>query len=294
VFPRQPHRQPPSRRASNRLAACATALAAIGLAVGCGPGPAGTAGPCTAVVSSFSGQPAAAAAAPCPRPTVPRACLPTPGARRLGTVLLIHGGGWVFGSPDMLSAQCRRLAVAGFRALRPAYPLGDIRAAFAAMRALAGAERRAGHRPLYAAGISAGGAMAVMLAAEGRVDGAYAWAPPTDLVLWASVPGVNLSAAGAASLAVRRQCSPARNLTARRAPLLVEHAPADALVPFAQSQQLLGLYGPAMTLRARPDASWGAFSGHGGDGRPAGSGTGTCMLSWLVSQARHAAARPAA
>lgn len=273
-----------ARLAGRWLAACGVALAAVALGAGCAAGPAD---PCAEAAGVAS--PPAAAAAPCPAPPAPRACLPPAGTRRLGTVILIHGGGWVFGSPDMLSVQCRRLAAAGFRALRPAYPLGNIRAAFASMRSLARTLRRTERRRLYAAGISAGGAMAVMLAAEGRVDGAYAWAPPTDLVAWASVPGVNLSAAGAASLSVRRECSAAHNLTARRAPLMVEHAPGDALVPFSQSQQLLGLYGPAMTLRARADAAWGAFSGHGGDGRPAGSGTGTCMLPWLAGRARRAA-----
>jgi acetyl esterase len=86
-----------------------------------------------------------------------------------GVVLLLHGGGWVVGSPDTHEQLGRMLANrAGARVVLPAYrlapehphpaPLEDSEAALALARELAG------DQPIAVAGDSAGGQLAAVLA----------------------------------------------------------------------------------------------------------------------------------
>ena len=96
-------------------------------------------------------------------------------------VLLLHGGGYVFGSPETHMHAAKRLATAGLRVILPRYPLAperpwpaQIEAARAALDAVPG--------PVALAGISAGGHLALTLALEApaRVAALVLMSPNTD------------------------------------------------------------------------------------------------------------------
>jgi acetyl esterase/lipase len=101
-------------------------------------------------------------------------------------LLLIHGGGFVEGSPsgmDYATAIAGREG--GFATVQPAYPLNDLVGAFERLADVALALQGQG-REVYAYGDSAGGAIAVWLASQGYVEAAAAKAPLTALVGWRS------------------------------------------------------------------------------------------------------------
>ena len=102
-------------------------------------------------------------------------------------LLLIHGGGFVEGSPAGMDYAAAIAAREGdFATLQPAYPLNDLSGAFERLADLAIALDAQG-RDVYAYGDSAGGAIAVWLASQGYVEASAAKAPPTALVGWRSV-----------------------------------------------------------------------------------------------------------
>lgn len=101
-------------------------------------------------------------------------------------LLLIHGGGFVEGSPSGMDYAAAIVAREGeFATTQPAYPLNDLAGAFERLAEVALALQGQG-REVYAYGDSAGGAIAVWLASQGYVEAAAAKAPLTALVGWRS------------------------------------------------------------------------------------------------------------
>jgi len=101
-------------------------------------------------------------------------------------LLLIHGGGFYEGDPGQMDYAAAIAAEDGrFATVQPAYPLDNLTGAFEHVRAVAQSFAARG-REVYAYGDSAGGAIAVWLAARGYVEAAAAKAPPTALVGWRS------------------------------------------------------------------------------------------------------------
>jgi acetyl esterase/lipase len=114
---------------------------------------------------------------------------------RGGGVLLIHGGGWIFGGKDLETATAVRLAGLGYVAAAvdyrtlprfAAWPAAaqDVFAATDVLRARAGVYGLDLHR-LVAAGWSAGGQLAMLLGTSGRgssrVAAVISWSGPSDL-----------------------------------------------------------------------------------------------------------------
>lgn len=111
---------------------------------------------------------------------------PADAAEPRPVLLLIHGGGFVEGSPAGMDYAAAIAAHEGeFATLQPAYPLNDLSGAFQRLADVALALDDQG-REVYAYGDSAGGAIAVWLASQGYVEAAAAKAPPTALVGWRS------------------------------------------------------------------------------------------------------------
>lgn len=88
------------------------------------------------------------------------------------TVVLIHGGGFT-----SRAALANKLAIseAGWKTVEVSYPFGDVAAAY---RAVAAQIPKSG--PVIAFGESAGGTIALWLAAHRRVDCAISVGGPTD------------------------------------------------------------------------------------------------------------------
>jgi acetyl esterase/lipase len=147
-------------------------------------------------------------------------------------VLLIHGGGFVFGAPE---AVLNREAVeqAGVATWSLGYPLGDVRRAY---RWTAAAVPK--NRPTVAFGESAGGTIAAWLAARRHVDAAITVGAPTDLSRWPESPA-HREAIGLTTGAWRY--SPARTYRQQR-PLWAIHWTHDPIVPFAHAAALRGAH----------------------------------------------------
>lgn len=154
-------------------------------------------------------------------------------------LLLIHGGGFVEGSPAMMDYAATIAGREGeFATLQPAYPLNDLAGAFERLADVA-LELEAQGRAVYAYGDSAGGAIAVWLAANGYVEAAAAKAPPTALVGWRSATARHYATAGAsdrrswrhlgATPRVRRKYSTAFRRSLR--PVRIYQSCADTVVP---------------------------------------------------------------
>jgi len=154
-------------------------------------------------------------------------------------LLLIHGGGFVEGSPRGMDYAAAIAAREGeFATLQPAYPLNDLSGAFERLTDVALALGDQG-REVYAYGDSAGGAIAVWLASEGYVEAAAAKAPPTALVGWRSVAARHYATAAAddprswrhlrAGPGVRRQYSTAFRRSLR--PVRIYQSCSDVVVP---------------------------------------------------------------
>jgi acetyl esterase/lipase len=170
-----------------------------------------------------------------------------PDGRARATVLYFHAGGFFEGrasDPDNL-VVCGELAARGFRARVVEYPLRDLPGAVRAADAAAARHRSR----VYAVGDSAGGTLAALLAVRGRVDGAVAFAAPTDLLSWPAEAG--WWGRFGATHAERRAASPYRRVTRRSAPLLLMHDPRDIVVPFGQSERLARKVPRAVLVRAR-------------------------------------------
>jgi acetyl esterase/lipase len=138
-------------------------------------------------------------------------------------VLLIHGGGFVAGTPH-LRPLADRLRAEGLCARSVGYRLdGDPVHAIHDVRAQVVREQRRGRR-VYLYGLSAGATIAASLAARGKVAGAVAVAPVTDFGRYHGNP---IARARQATRLLRRVHHPA--------PLLVVHGRDDTVVPFETS-----------------------------------------------------------
>lgn len=95
-------------------------------------------------------------------------------------LLLFHGGGFLFGSSELMAEEARLARRYGFEAVAVTYPLNDPEAALRVARKQAQKYPRA--REVYAYGESAGGALAGRLAQARRlgVDGAALYSPLVD------------------------------------------------------------------------------------------------------------------
>jgi acetyl esterase/lipase len=161
----------------------------------------------------------------------------------MAEVLVFHGGGYWLWVPADTERAAHALAELGFRVVMVDYPLNDLTATLKYVRSLAKAEGST-HKWLYAYGDSSGGGLSALLAAQGLVDGAFAWAPTSDLVKWQSesLPsfqdwthfhdygrtyGVVLKAGSAVTYASKRS-----------SPLVAYHGLDDEIVPLAQSTRL--------------------------------------------------------
>jgi acetyl esterase/lipase len=158
-------------------------------------------------------------------------------------LLLIHGGGFVEGTPAMMDYAATIAAREGdFVTRQPAYPLNDLAGAFERLAGVALALGAQG-REVYAYGDSAGGAIAVWLAANGYVEAAAGKAPPTALVGWRSATARHYATADAsdrrswrhlrATPRVRRKYSTAFGRSLR--PVRIYQSCADTVVPCSVS-----------------------------------------------------------
>lgn len=92
------------------------------------------------------------------------------------TVVLIHGGGF---TSRAAVANEQAITDAGWRTLEVTYPFGDVAAAY---RSVAAQLPKTG--PVVAFGESAGGTIALWLAAHRKVDWAISVGGPTDFTRW--------------------------------------------------------------------------------------------------------------
>lgn len=166
-----------------------------------------------------------------------------PAGARAGTVLVVHGGAWWLVGPRATASTmhvAERYAAAGweghnvdYRAWERSYP--DVRAYYDALR------RRRPDETICAYGASAGGQLALMLAADRpSLDCVVADSAPTDLVAWpAAYGGVRDATAELAARRVSlRRWSPARRAEEIGRPVVLVHDPADPVVPYEQSVRL--------------------------------------------------------
>ena len=199
-------------------------------------------------------------------------------------VVVVHGGGFIIGDQSQTSDTCRSLAAQGFRVVNVSYPKGDLLGAEAAVFAAA-RQARTSHRRVFAYGESAGGGLALLLAARRLVDGAYAWAPVSDVFSWR----LNSEVSGADWWRYFKDLSPqtlrrvsALSFASRRSsPALVVHGRDDRMVPFSQSVKLAKLW-PSMRLRPRS----GGHEVYEPSFLAATREAGACFKGWSCSWAR--------
>ena len=152
-----------------------------------------------------------------------------PPAAPRATVVVMHPGGWAYGSAATSLPAARYLARHGYRAVSLDYPLLDVRGSYRYARR---AVRR--YRAAFAVGESSGGTIASWLAARRRVRAAVAVSAPEDLPLWSAtnlypdyLPIVGLPTGAWA-------WSPVRRYSPRSAPLLGIYWTRDPHVPLEQ------------------------------------------------------------
>lgn len=140
------------------------------------------------------------------------------------TVLLLHGGGWVFGNAAEMD-RYRPALPRGAKVISVEYTLCDYRKGLRDIERVARRERRRGRRVL-AVGWSAGGGYATALAARRQVDAAVDLAPVIDYPHW----GTPLSwhFARVDTLAARRALAPSSFYRRTSAPVRIVQGTADA------------------------------------------------------------------
>ena len=157
--------------------------------------------------------------------------LAAPGAQAaVPTVVLLHGGGWMSGTPSSMIPWENDFRAHGYRTRNVAYPF-DVTRSVDHVAAIVQEERLRGHA-VIAYGMSAGGTIAAALAATGRVDGAVNISGPTDLTRWISptglLVGLNMSPAA------KRAASPYWRLNGRQSPQLLQCGWADPVTTYDQ------------------------------------------------------------
>lgn len=185
--------------------------------------------------------------------------LPAPAVSRRAAVLLVHGGGWVFGDRASLADEARRLADAGFTAFsvdyrlapRHRYPaaIDDVRAALQFVRARAH-QYDIDRNRIGALGTSAGGHLVALLATRPHHDGLAAivsWSGPMDLTAagQARTPGLRryyaefLGCAPTRCAARARAASPVSTISRTPPPALLANSTAE-LVSLGDLTELAG------------------------------------------------------
>lgn len=159
-------------------------------------------------------------------------------------ILVLHGGFWRDRYDlSLMDALCEDLAARGFEAWNAEYrrlPAGRWPEMSADVRAAAGLARAE-----VAIGHSAGGQLALWLAAEGLVERAVGQAPVSDLV--AAAP---LSDGVVAELGAPPEASPRHRLPTGR-PQLVIHGTLDDCVPVQMSRDYAAAAGVEVTYMER-------------------------------------------
>lgn len=181
------------------------------------------------------------------------------GPKRAATaVIVIHGGGFLHGEPTKTAAACEALGRNGWAVTNVDYPVGDFVGMAQAVEAAATEAARHSRR-VFSYGESAGGGLSAMAAARGWVDGAFAWAPVSNVLAWrasrqltGSVWGAHLSENDWTDFA---QLSAASWASAASAPIMVLHGRYDQTVPIAESVALKKLW-PTMILKQYKGGHW--------------------------------------
>lgn len=157
------------------------------------------------------------------------------------TVLVLHGGGFVGGTPASVEPIAKELRGAGYNAIAVPYrdenPTGNVLGEIATVRRYA--QDAEGYGPVIAYGVSAGGTLAAALAARGEVAGAVVAGGPTNLLTWISVvPPVTVIPSFwkglGMSVADRRAASPYFRLNGHQSPQLLLYGDIDPIVPIDQ------------------------------------------------------------
>jgi acetyl esterase/lipase len=203
-------------------------------------------------------------------------------------VLMIHGGGWRMGSKDMLPPQATALAGRGFTCVACEYRLtpeapwpAQIHDVKAAMRWLRAHAEELGVDPsrIAALGNSAGGHLALLLAATPGLDGfegeggcagvdasvaaVVAVYPPVKFHMGERTSGANAATAllGAdASAAAAGAASPIEYVHADFPPTFFLHGNADKVVPVSAS---INMYNALCNVGARAEMHIYAEQPHG-------------------------------
>jgi acetyl esterase/lipase len=152
---------------------------------------------------------------------------------RAPMILLLHGGGWLGGTPGSMTPWKEDFRAHGYRTRIVAYPLGSVARSIRHVEAIAVEERARGDS-VIAYGMSAGGSIASALAATGRVDGAVNVNGPTDFTRWVSPVGVVIMLAAQMGAHEQRAASAYWRLNGRQAPQLLQCGWADPVTTYDQ------------------------------------------------------------
>jgi acetyl esterase/lipase len=192
-------------------------------------------------------------------------------------LIVIPGGGFTFLDKNFWPTIAPKAAAAGFTPHLLEYRLYDLEGAVADARAMARSlANRYGRDNVYAYGSSAGGTLAILLAANAQVAGSVVSSGLYDLRYWpwATVNrGPEYLASIGADREVRRRVSPMRHRL--RCPALLLHGSWDPIVPVTQAEDFEALR-PRARLRTYP-------AGHGlYKARPASV---SFAINWLARTA---------
>jgi acetyl esterase/lipase len=162
-------------------------------------------------------------------------------AATMVTVLVLHGGGFIGGSPATVAPIASDLRAAGYNAIAVPYrdenPSGNVLGEIATVRRYV--KDAEGYGPVIAYGVSAGGTLAAALAARGEIAGAVVAGAPTNLLTWISLlPPATLAPSYwkglGMSVADRRAASPYYRLDGHQSPQLLLYGDVDPIVPIDQ------------------------------------------------------------
>lgn len=152
-----------------------------------------------------------------------------------GTLLYFHAGGYLLDITfDSAEQICQQWAAQGYATDVVAYALGDP----ATAEAQAVQEAAAAQAPVFALGESAGGTFAEWLAVHGEVSAAVSVAGISDMTTWGTATTWQMFGL---DLAQRAALSPLEAVSGAQspAPLALFHSPADTVVDYQQSVDLL-------------------------------------------------------
>jgi alpha/beta hydrolase family protein len=159
-------------------------------------------------------------------------CPVPPGTRTRAGAVWLHAGGFVMGFAIMLRAECRAAARAGIWSISVEYPHWDYPGALAAARrAVRRVRLRAGRRPIYAAGQSSGGSLALTLLNQRAVSGAAVDGSVTDFRSWGGRDFWNRL-----GVSDRGAASPVTTASRARGRALLMASPFDNVVPAAHTR----------------------------------------------------------